>query len=294
MVSWRQLRAAGLHPSAIRRCIADEILRSLHRGVYALAHRQLDRSALQRAGELAVGSPCAVSHADAASAWSFARSPTGPVELTLPGRSGRGPRPGITLHRASLPPGDWVVRDGMRVTTPPRTLIDLAARSAPRELERALDEAHFRGLVSAPTLAEALERNRWRPGVAPLRRLLATHELGSTRTETGLEERVLALLRAAGLRHFRCQVPIGPYRVDVLFEAERVVVEADGHAAHGRATRRAEDALRDADLEARGYEVVRITEDEAYGEPGPALGRVAAALSARRPSPAGSPACPSP
>jgi len=75
VASWWQLRAAGLHPSAIRRCVADGILRPLHRGVYALAHRHLDRSALQRAGGLAVGLPGAVSHADAASAWAFARSP---------------------------------------------------------------------------------------------------------------------------------------------------------------------------------------------------------------------------
>ncbi len=61
-------------------------------------------------------------------------------------------------------PGDWVMRDGMRLTTPPRTLIDLAVRLAPRDLERALDEAHFRGLVSTPALAGALERNRGRPG----------------------------------------------------------------------------------------------------------------------------------
>ncbi len=89
------------------------------------------------------------------------------------------------------------------------------------------------------------------------------------------------------MHQFRCQVPIGPHRVDFLFVAERVVVEADGSAAHGRAARRAEDALRDADLGRRGYQVVRITENEAYGEPGPALERVAAALSGRRPWPAG-------
>ena len=269
--------------------------RSLHRGVYALAHRHLDRSALQRAGELAVGFPGAVSHADAASAWAFARSPAGPVELTLPGRSGRGQRWGITLHRPPLPPGDWVVRDGMRVTTPPRTLIDLAARSAPRELERVLDEAHFRGLVSASKLGRGAGAQ---PRACRALRCCAgaprDHELGWTRTETDLEERVLALPQ--GRRPASLPVP-GPDRPLPRRLPLRGRARGGGGRRAGRTWarhapgRRCAARCRSRAPRLRGGAHHR---GRGYGEPGPALGRVAAALSARRPSPAGSPACPSP
>lgn len=59
--------------------------------------------------------------------------------------------------------------------------------------------------------------------------------------------------RLNGLK-FRRQVPIGPYIVDFCCEAARLIVELDGgqHAA-----RAAQDAIRTADLEARGYLVLR-------------------------------------
>jgi very-short-patch-repair endonuclease len=116
--------------------------------------------------------------------------------------------------------------------------------------------------------------------------VLAHHELGSTRTETELEERFLHLLRASGLPLPRCQAWIGRFRVDFLWPAERVVAEADG-PVHRARRRQALDADRDAELERRGYATVRVDEAEINLRPDLALARVTAALSARRPSPAG-------
>lgn len=61
-----------------------------------------------------------------------------------------------------------IVRDGLRVTSPARTLLDLAVILAPRPLKRALDEAHYLNRVSARTLAETLDRNRGRRGATGL------------------------------------------------------------------------------------------------------------------------------
>jgi len=265
VVGWHQLRAAGMSRSAIGRRIEAGTLMPVHRGVYAVGYRALDRRGLWHAALLATGPSAAVSHGDTAAIWKFARPTRGPVAITVPGSSGRAARRGIDLHRAPLPPEEVVVRDGLRVTSPARTLLDLAAVLTARELERAIDEAHFLSRVSSRTLAETLTRNRGRPGAAPLRRALATHEVGSTRTETGLEERFLMLLRGAGLPEPRCQVWIGRHRVDFLWPAKRLVVEVDGEAAHRGRRRQARDAARDEALEAKGYVVLRVDEAEVEG-----------------------------
>jgi very-short-patch-repair endonuclease len=278
VVSHGQLLDAGLSPAAVHRRVAAGSLLPVHRGVYALGYRDLSREGIWHAAALATGPKSAVSHGDAGASWRFTRMTSGPVAVTAPGTSGRARRRGIHLHRAPLPPEDVIVRDGLRVTSPERTLLDLAATLGERELERALDEAHYLNRVSAATLAGALERNRARPGVAALRALLRGHELGSTRTETALEESFLRATRAAGLPLPRCQQWIGRHRVDFLWAAERVIVEVDG-PAHRRRSHQLRDAARDVELDGRGYEVLRVDEDEVDLRPDLALARVGRALS---------------
>jgi very-short-patch-repair endonuclease len=286
VLSRAQMLAAGIPDGAIERRVASGLLLPVHRGVYAVGYRELRRDGAWHAAALACGDRAAISHADAGASWGITGMTSGAVSVTAPGSSGRRPRRGIHLHRAPLPPGDVFVRDGLRVTGPARSLLDLAALLSPRELERALDEAHYLNRVSSRTLTETLARNRGRPGAAALRALLAHHELGTTRTESALEERFLRAVRAAGLSEPRCQEWIGPYRVDFLWPAERVIAEVDG-PAHRRRRRQAADAARDAELERRNYEVVRVDEAEIEELPRVAVQRVSDAISARRPWPAG-------
>ena len=281
VVSRRQLLGKGLSNPAISRWIQTGTLVPVHRGVYAVGYRRVGRRGLWHAALLAEGPQAAISHRDAGSEWKMTKPVRGPVSVTVPGASGREHRRGIDLHRAPLPPGEVVRRQGLRVTSPARTMLDLAALLTPRELERALDEAHFLGRVSSATLTETLDANGQRSGSAALRRALASHDLGSTRTDTALEERFLAIIRAAGLPDPRCQVWIGRFRVDFLWAAERLVAEADGEAAHRGQRRQARDADRDSELDARGYQTLRFSEDEIYDRPGAVVSRVAEALNDR-------------
>lgn len=159
-------------------------------------------------------------------------------------------------------------------------MLDLASVLARRSLERALDEAHYRGLVSQATLAETLERNAGRSGAPALRRVLADHELGSTRTESGLEETFVRAYRAQGRFAFRCQVPLHPYRADLFFAAQRLIVEVDG-PIHRTKRRRAGDAIRDAVLADRGFRTVRVTDEEMDADLGAAVTRVDRELARR-------------
>src|SRR6266446_6609007 len=80
---------------------------------------------------------------------------------------------------------------------------------------------------------------------------------------TDPEARLWRHLRRSELlgSHFRRQVPIGPYVADFACMAARLVIEVDG-SQHGRDDRRKKDEGRTRWLEAEGYRVLRIWNDD--------------------------------
>ena len=94
----------------------------------------------------------------------------GRIHLTVP-RTFRKPAPkGSVLHKAVLAEGEVEEREGFRVTTPLRTLLDAAAAGISTEqLAKAVKEALARGLVRRAKLTQAV---RGRP---EFERLTGTH-----------------------------------------------------------------------------------------------------------------------
>jgi very-short-patch-repair endonuclease len=127
------------------------------------------------------------------------------------------------------------------------------------------------------TLAE-LER-------VPALRAVLQQEPSLTRSEA--ERRLLALIRAARLPPPRTNVRVGGFEVDMLWPAERLVVEIDGFAFHGGCAAFERDRRRDAQLLARGYRVLRITWRQLTREPHAVVATIAAALAAATPARAG-------
>ncbi len=79
------------------------------------------------------------------------------VHLSVP-RSFRKRSPkGVILHKLDLAEGDVEVRNGFRVTTPLKTILDVARSRevSPEHLESAVREAVVRGLVRRKRLIEA-------------------------------------------------------------------------------------------------------------------------------------------
>lgn len=72
--------------------------------------------------------------------------------------------------------------------------------------------------------------------------------------------RLLYTFRTGGY-HFRKQVPIGPYTVDMACHHAKLIIEVDGDT-HGTDTARRNDARRDAFLRGEGYTVLRISNSE--------------------------------
>jgi very-short-patch-repair endonuclease len=263
VVTSAQLAAAGLSPTAIRYRVKHGRLRRLHQGVYLFSSLPAQFTA-EMAAVLACGDHAALSHHAAAALWRFRPKQDGAIDVTV-GQGRARPRSGIQVHRAvDLP----VTRHhGIPITTPMRTLVDLAPLLAQHELDRAVEEAQVRGLVKPEALTSAPHRAL---------RLTAREDASMTRSEA--EQRLLALVRAADLAPPHTNVRVEGFEVDMAWPEQRLIVEVDGFAFHSTRAAFERDRLRDQALQAAGWRVMRITWRQIADTPEAVVARVAAAL----------------
>ncbi|MDH6282127.1 hypothetical protein [Prescottella agglutinans] len=233
---------------------------------------RLDAVAQHRLAVLATASACrdaVVSHVSAAvmhgiELWNV---PLRLVHSTLDRPSGGKVTNRRHVHVGRLPAEDVVVVDGLTVTTPARTVVDLA-RTVPFECSVVSgDHALAMGLVTHRDLTDALEQCRGRRGAAQAARAVAFMD---ARSESVGESRSRVLIHRMRLPVPDLQrvlhddgVQLG--RVDFFFERERVVGEFDGlgkyteHLRPGQTTEQAviEEKTREDRIRAAGYSVAR-------------------------------------
>jgi very-short-patch-repair endonuclease len=198
------------------------------------------------------------------------------VHVCTPAERARG-RPGIRVHRAPLRQDETSRVNGIPATTPPRTLLDLAAELPRPELEQAIAAAERRHLASRSKLAALLARYPGRRGTRTLRALVESpRRFDLTRSKA--EKRLLHLLRAAKLPVPDANVQLEGYEVDFLWRDAGLVVEVDGFAFHSDRGAFEADRLRDAELVARGLTVIRVTWRQMAEEPEAVVARLARAL----------------
>jgi very-short-patch-repair endonuclease len=278
VVSRSQLLALGLGAGAIKHRVGVGRLHPLHRGVYAVGHRAVRREAWWMAAVLAAGSDAVLAGRSAAALWCMRQSHRARIEVVSPRRVDVR---GIEARCIALAPDEVTVHDGIPVTTPARTLFDLAAVVPAHHLEAAFNEAEYRRLTSPVSLDALLARYPGRRGTQALRRVLDDHRRnGETRTRGELE-RFLALVDAANLPRPKINRHTDHGELDAAWPEQRVVVELDGFAAHG--TRRAfeDDRAKDRERVAAGWRVVRVTWRQLADDPA----RIAAQLKALLTSP---------
>ncbi len=257
-------------------------LTPIHAGVYRVAGSSLTRKAGWMAAVLAGGNGAALSHRSAGELWAMLDPIEGPIHVTVP--HGRRTHTGIVLHR-TRDPDHHAARDGIPVTTPSRTLVELAATLPSARLSRAVETADRHGLLDITELTQLCEAGTGRKGTGRLHSLLARFRpFPDTRSE--LERRFLRLCRDAGLPRPAVNVPIGGTEVDCVWPSQRLVVELDGYAFHRDRGSFERDRRRDARLQLAGYRVVRITHRRLREEPE----AMAAELRALLGLPAGPPA----
>lgn len=207
---------------------------------------------------LAFGDGAVLSHRSAAALWGLLPPIEGPVDVSLPSRSGRRQRRGIRIHRPeSLRPQETTRRRGVPVTSPARTLMDLRTSVPPRELRRAVRQADFLGLPTGPDI-----------------------EVDKTRSE--LERRFLWLCRRHHLTKPATNVRIGRLAVDFCWVEQRLIVETDGYQAHRGRGAFEDDRGRDLKLRALGFEVVRLSYRQVFHESAEVAAVLHSALGLRR------------
>lgn len=276
VVARAQLLAAGIAGDAVDRRIRRGRLRPVHRGVYLVGPVVLPR-AREMAAALACGRSAAVSHCSATVLWQLLTDRNRPPRVEIMDRRLPHRRPGIrTRCVRTLRADEITTLDGIPITTPARTLFDLAGVVGPRELERALAEALAKRLTTLAGLERVVARHPRGPGRAILRQLLQDGHPALTRSEA--EERFLALIRQAGLPAPETNVLVEGLEVDFLWPAERLVVEVDGYAFHSSPDAFKNDRRRDTVLVAAGFRVTRLTWQQITEEPMPIVARLAQAL----------------
>jgi very-short-patch-repair endonuclease len=212
------------------------------------------------AAVLAAGDAALLSHVSAAALWRLMTALLGPVHVSVPNRSSWQPR-GIIIHRPrKLEPADRTRRFGIPVTSPSRTLIDIAGLVSPTQLRRAFQEVERLELLDRDKLGRLCDRMRGRRGVGRLRRLLSEAPLPASETRSRLEARFLAFCRDRGLPMPATNVPLGEFEVDCLWPEQRVVAEIDSWSHHGDRDAFEQDRIRDAAIQRMAHTIIRITD----------------------------------
>ena len=252
VLSLNELFACGLTAKEVKGRVRSGHLHRIHRGVYAVGHPNIPLEGRFLAATKACGPTVALSHYSAATLWGLVDWDDRHPEVTVPG-PGTKQHPGIRVHRSrTLTARDVTRRHGIWTTSPARTVHDLSSVLSYKGVRRAANRALARKLLA--------------PHHLPPR--LAT-TVAATRSE--LEDAVRDLVLEHGLEPPDVNIPlyIDGRRVipDLRWPAQRLVVEADSLEWHDNPIARADDAERQAILEAHGERVVRVTWHQAIVEP---------------------------
>jgi hypothetical protein len=263
LVTRAQLLALGVSAQSIGRRVRAGRLHPLHRAVYAVGHRAIGVSGRRWAAVLACGEGAVLSHASAADLWRMRSNASGVPHVSVP-RPARVRRPGIRVHSPRCLRADEVtVDDGLPITTPARTLLDLAATGLKgRPLEQALDHAERRLRLNWADMAQLLDRYPRRRGSPALAATLARYVPGSVETLSELEEIVLGLCDEFAIPRPQVNRVIEGKRRDFFWPERRLVVEADSYTWHRSPSALDQDRERDVRLQLAGFIALRFTYEQ--------------------------------
>ena len=253
-VSREQLFGLGLSRRAIEHRIAIGLLIPVYRGVYAVGHVNVTPLGRATAAVLACGNGAALSHGSAATLWGFNKYWEPPFEVIAPTMR---KHKGIRVHRSrTLTPGDITWQLGVHTTTAERTALDIAPRLTDQGLRRVVNDARRAGWLHLNDLADVLSRNPNHPGTKRLRRFV---ENPANPTDSPLEDDFVEFAKRYGLPAPVTNTRLFGYQVDLLYPAERVIIEIDGYSFHSDRESFESDRNRDADMLAHDHVTVRVT-----------------------------------
>jgi very-short-patch-repair endonuclease len=280
-VARRQLIARGITADQITRRIRDGRLRPIHRGVYLVGHAVLPPHAKEAAAILVYEGPAFISHRSSARLHRILPWPrNGDVSVTTPhGRS----RKGLIVSNARLDARDITRVHRIPTTTAARAILECAAILPLDEddrLEQMCAEAHAFSLAKLPDLEDQIKRNPGKRGVARLSALLRRHQPARTKLE--LERRLLRLVRSSDLPAPEVNAFVEGKERDMVWRAQKLVVEADSYAFHSHSRAWARDIGNSNELQLRGFIVLRFTWFDVTERPSWVIEEIRRAIGVRR------------
>lgn len=259
---------AGVSQGSIKRSVAAGRLRPMfpRTAVYAVGHSAVGRNGWCRAALLACGEESVLGHRTATQLWDFRRGDLFPISVIVPGGRGR-KLDRIETRRMRLHREDCMTLDSLRLTTPARTVVDMAGELEPREMRRLIERAQDLKRFDPKRIEAVLERNPSRPGCRPLLHLIALLQPDQDGAKSYLERLFLALIRKAGLPLPEVNAMIDGRERDFVWREQRLVVEVDGYAFHSSRAAMRRDKARDRKLTAALWRPARYTYEEVAFEP---------------------------
>jgi very-short-patch-repair endonuclease len=259
-----QLRTGGISPKVERRLAEDGYLRLIRPGAYAVAGAPQSRWESAIAAALLCGPAAVISHSTAAAIHRLPDLWPEPLpEISVPVQVN--PRlPGVRIHRvADLPLADIVERRGVGLTTPSRTLVDLASRLDSELLARVVDEGSIARLWTVDELLECANRlaSPGRPGGRALRAVLAGR-VDDPAADSLLELRVIRLLKPFEPFQTQFQVVLDGevFVLDIAWPWWRVALEVDGWWSRRQSRRKLDDDDHKTNaLTGNGWRLLRVT-----------------------------------
>jgi very-short-patch-repair endonuclease len=214
---------------------------------------------------LACGPKAVLSHGTAVAWWGIGEERGGLIHVSVP-KHVRRRLPGIRVHRRSnLKPAEVLEVEGIRVTCPATTLVDIAHESREPAVEQAIKEADKRDLIDPEALRAALESMPVRPGKGCMRRILDRHTFVLTASE--LERLFVPIARRAGLPKPDTGVELNGFETDFFWPELGLVVETDGLRYHRTPAQQTRDRRRDQAHSAAGLIPLRFTHAQVRYEP---------------------------
>jgi very-short-patch-repair endonuclease len=283
--SRRQAYAAGGTPSACdRRIRAGRWCETPYRCVYRLGgypcswHQRLMAAVLS-------GPPPTVASHRAAAVLHGVRGGM-PIEVTIPPHAHRRVGPAV-VHQAAVNATERAVVAGILVTTPDRTLLDLASVVDEHAVEQALEAAFRKGLTTPQRVRRYVDSaaSPGRRGIVRIRRVLDRRPSGRP-AGSALEVKLVRLLRAAGLpepvRQFEVRLGAERYFVDLAYPEQRLAIELDGYEHHSDMRSFHRDRVRQNALVLAGWTVLRFTWADVVEHPADVVAIVSSAVQSRQ------------
>jgi hypothetical protein len=269
IISLAQARAAGLSEDTIRRRLSSRAWRPAGIRVFQVAEHEETHESRTVAAMLSIGEGAVLIGRSAAWWWDIHDRHPEVVEVAIGRDRQVRPRKGIAVVRRDILAADRSKHRGLIVTTRACSVLDAAVRLGLHDGAQLVDRALLRRRVRLDDLRAVHHRGTGRHG-APLAGKLLGLAGGSARSEA--EREAHRLMRGAGLTGWTANTRIvlpgwGPVLGDVVFDAEKVVVEIDGWAYHRGLRAFLIDGPRQTALAAEGWLTLRTHWHPADGRP---------------------------